>query len=428
MKKNERKQAMEILLDLLENKTPLTHLLAATPDLSPFAKDICFGVCRYYFQLQALANSLLQKKIKSLEVWVVLLMGLYQLHYMRQPDYAAVKETVSLLEKSHTRWAKGLVNAVLRNSSRQFEELTRRLAEKPDYQFNHPDWLLKELQTHWPDDWQTIAKANDQHPPMTLRVNALKTSRKDYLEKLKVLNIEAEAHPYADEAIILSKPCEVSSLPGFREGFVSVQDAAAQLAAHLIDAKPGMRVLDACAAPGGKTCHLLETQPALAACVALDIDSKRLEKVKQNLKRLQLSAEIIAGNGLKPEQWWDGQCFDRILLDAPCTATGVIRRHPDIKLLREPEELIAISEIQQALLERLWPLLAAGGKMVYATCSILPQENTKQIQTFVEKHPDCKVEDRPKDWGHFTGVGWQILPGEANMDGFFYSVLKKDEL
>lgn len=426
MKQNERQQTLKVLTNLIENRSPLSHLLASSPELSPFSREICFGVCRHYFHLEAMANSLLEKKMKSLDVWVVLLMGLYQLHFMKQPDYAVVKETVNLLNHKKTSWAKGLVNAVLRNSTRQYEQLNQRLAKDNGYQFDHPEWLLTEIQNHWPNDWQAIIKANNQHPPMTLRVNRLKISREDYLQQLQQEQIEALIHPYAPEALILKKPCDVKNLPGFKEGLLSVQDTAAQLAAHLIDAKANMQLLDACCAPGGKTCHILETQPDLAKCVALDIDKQRLKKVQDNLSRLHLTAQVLEGNALEPNTWWKGELFDRILLDAPCTATGVIRRNPDIKLLRQPSDLVAIRAIQQQLLEQLWPLLAPGGKMLYATCSILPQENEQQIAQFVKEHQDCSVDSTPKEWGHFTGHGWQILPGEADMDGFFYSVLNKE--
>ncbi|QBR84894.1 16S rRNA (cytosine(967)-C(5))-methyltransferase RsmB [Legionella israelensis] len=426
MKNSARSQAMNILLSLLKNKMPLSHLLTVHPTLPPLGKEICFGVCRYYYQLKSLADSLLQKPPKSLEVWVALLMGLYQLHYMRQPDYAVVKETVSLLESHHAAWAKALVNAVLRNSSRRYEELTRHLQQKEQYRLNHPEWLIEEVKKSWPEHWQMIIKENDAHPPMTLRVNRLKISRDDYLVTLEDKGIKAKPHPLATEAIVLNKPCDVHFLPGFEEGWVSVQDAAAQLAAHLLTLKPGMRILDSCCAPGGKTCHILETEPLLNNCVALDMDGKRLQRVKENLSRLQLSATVLQGDATHPEIWWDGKTFDRILLDAPCTATGVIRRHPDIKILRQPEDVQTIIQVQNQLLRQLWPLLSSGGRMLYATCSILPAENEQQIALFLSEYPDAKCITEKYRWGHFTDHGWQIFPGEQSMDGFFYSLLEKE--
>lgn len=426
MKNTDRLQALRILLSLLKQKTPLSHLLAAHPQLSPLGKDICFGVCRYYYRLEALADSLLQKRPKPLEVWVVLLMGLYQLHYTRQPDYAVVKETVTLLEHQKAGWAKALVNAVLRHSARRYDELTNALKQQEAYRFNHPSWLLELLKKSWPEDWPRLIEANDQHPPMTLRINRLKISREDYLSKLQAQGIGAYPHPVASDGLVLDKASEFTSLPGFQDGWISVQDAAAQLAASLLAPKAGMRVLDACCAPGGKTCHILEIEPSLDSCIALDIDEKRLQKLKDNLQRLQLSATILQGDASCPESWWNGKPFDRILLDAPCTATGVIRRHPDIKLLRQPGDLQAILSLQQALLERLWPLLSPGGRMVYATCSILPAENEQQVARFLSQHANAKCLAENYPWGRFTGHGWQILPGEQGMDGFFYSLLEKE--
>ncbi len=224
---------------------------------------------------------------------------------------------------------------------------------------------------------------------------------------------------------MLQQPCDVTGLPGFDQGFVAVQDGAAQLAVSLLDLKPGLRLLDACCAPGGKTCHILESQPQLNACVALDVDAQRLQRVQDNLKRLQLTAELKQGDALTPAQWWDGQLFDRILLDAPCSATGVIRRHADIKLLRTKEEINAVVQTQFRLLRALWPLLAAGGRLVYATCSIMSAENEQQIASFAAEYVDCVIEKATYPWGRFTGHGYQILPGDHGMDGFFYSVLKK---
>ncbi|MGL5741775.1 MAG: 16S rRNA (cytosine(967)-C(5))-methyltransferase RsmB [Legionella sp.] len=425
MNKNERLHALKILTKLLEEKSSLYQLMPAAAEVSAMTKEICFGFCRHYFRLQAIANHLLQKKPKEMEIWVALLIGLYQLHYMHQPDYAVVKETVALLENVKKPWAKGLVNAVLRTFCRQQNEILAQLSNDPLFMYGQPQWFLEQLQTDCPDDWKTIAQANDAHPPMTLRVNINKNSVADYLQALKQANIAAEAHPIAPEGITLTSPCDVHQLPGFADGSVSVQDGAAQLAASLLDLKPGLRVLDACCAPGGKTCHILETEPHLAACVALDVDPKRLSRVHDNLKRLHLNATLVQGDALTPAQWWDGQPFDRILLDAPCSATGVIRRHSDIKLLRNRQEIVTITKIQHSMLHSLWPLLAKGGILVYATCSVVTAENEQQIAHFVASHSDCKVRNEQWPWGRATGHGQQILPGEHGMDGFFYTVLFK---
>ncbi|WP_133128993.1 16S rRNA (cytosine(967)-C(5))-methyltransferase RsmB [Legionella nagasakiensis] len=425
MKNNERLQALRILAQLLRNHTPLSHAMQSTA-LTPLCKDICFGVCRYYFQLQAIANHLLSKRPKDIEVWGCLLIGLYQLHHQHTPDYAVVKETVSLLDKIKKSWAKSLVNAVLRTYCRRQEELLAKLENDPDFCFNHPPWLIKRLQTAWPDDWQKILTANDIHPPMSLRVNRKQISLVNYLSKLQSAGIKAKSHAYATHGIQLMTPCDVKRLPGFAEGEVSVQDEAAQLAVSLLDLKPGLRLLDACCAPGGKTCHILESQPQLAACMALDIDNHRLQRVRENLKRLKLHATLVEADALNVNSWWDGKPFDRILLDAPCSATGVIRRHPDIKLLRTAKEIDVVIKLQQNLLHALWPLLAPDGIMIYATCSIMPEENELQIAKFIEAQRDCRfLIEKKTIWGRETGHGWQILPGENNMDGFFYSALGK---
>ncbi|KTC89467.1 16S rRNA (cytosine(967)-C(5))-methyltransferase RsmB [Fluoribacter dumoffii] len=426
MNKNERLHALKILTCLLTEKSSLSQLMTPTAEVSPMTKEICFGVCRHYFRLQAIAGYLVQKKPKEIEVWVALLIGIYQLHYMQQPDYAVVQETVALLGKIKKTWAKGLVNAVLRNFCRQHEEILQRLNQDPQFVYGQPQWLLNRLQKNWPRDWQAIAHANDERPPMVLRVNIQKNSLAEYLNILKAQGIAAEAHPVAPEGIILATPCDVHQLPGFAEGWVSVQDGAAQLAASLLSLKPGLRLLDACCAPGGKTCHILEQEPNLATCIALDVDERRLQRVQDNLNRLGLHATLKQGDALTPSVWWDGQPFDRILLDAPCSATGVIRRHSDIKLLRNDEEIDKIIHIQQEMLECLWALLAKGGLLVYATCSVMSEENEQQIAHFVANHPDCTIIKEPWAWGRATEHGQQILPGEQSMDGFFYAVLLKD--
>jgi 16S rRNA (cytosine967-C5)-methyltransferase len=425
MNKNERLHALKILTALLVDKQSLSQLMPPSAETSPMTKEICFGFCRHYFRLELIADCLVKKRPKEIEIWVALLIGLYQLHYMNQPDYAVVKETVAVLEKIKKSWAKGLVNAVLRNFCRQKEEIIAQIAQDPAFIYGHPQWLLKRLQNDWPNDWQAITQANDAHPPLTLRVNRQKTSVKDYLHRLQQAGIKAQAHPIAADGITLDSACNVTQLPGFNDGDISVQDGAAQLAVSLLALKPGLRVLDACCAPGGKTCHILETEPNLNACIALDVDAKRLIRVQENLSRLGLNASLKQGDAAAPDAWWDKQLFDRILLDAPCSATGVIRRHSDIKLLRTQEEIVTISKIQHTILNALWPLLAKGGLMVYATCSIMAIENEQQIAHFIAEHPDCKVQHSDWSWGRATAHGQQILPGEHGMDGFFYAVLLK---
>ena len=426
MKKNERLQALRILTSVLQENTPLSHLMPTAAQLSPLSKEICFGVCRHYFRLAALADHLLNKRPKAIEVWTSLLIGLYQLHYLRIPDYAVVKETVALLEQIKKPWAKGLVNAVLRTYCREQNALVTALQNNRAFLYGHPEWFIERLQAAWPTNWQAILQANDTHPPMSLRVNNIRSSAQAYLTRLQEANIDAQPLQHSACGMVLTTPSDVHDLPGFTNGDISVQDEAAQLAVSLLALKPGLRVLDACAAPGGKTCHILETETALSACVALDVDSKRLSRVQENLSRLNLQATLLKGDGVQPRTWWDGILFDRILLDAPCSATGVIRRHPDIKILRTPADIAAVTQLQHNLLQALWPLLAPNGIMVYATCSIMPEENEQQIANFITSQSDCKFMEQTQSWGHATGHGWQILPGENNMDGFFYSVFMKN--
>ena len=426
MKKNERLQALTILTKVLVEKSPLSHALKGNDQLTPLTKELCFGVCRHYFRLQALAESLVAKRPKSVEVWLILLLGLYQLQFMQKPAYAVVKETVALLEGLKKSWAKGLVNAVLRNFCREKESLLARVQEKDNFLYGHPSWFIQRLKSDWPEDWQAILAANDCHPPMSLRVNQQKLSRADYLTRLADLAINASPHEDAPQGFTLERPCDVGELPGFAAGEVSVQDESAQYAPSLLALAPGLSVLDACCAPGGKLCHILESQPDLALCVGLELDAKRLTRVKENLTRLDLTATLIRGDALTPENWWDGQLFDRILLDAPCSATGVIRRHPDIKLIRSEEDISQVVDLQKALLQRLWPLLAPQGLLVYATCSIFKHENEQQIANFLKTEKDSRCITVPHPgWGRATGYGWQIFPAAAKGDGFFYSVLQK---
>lgn len=406
---NDRAIALDALRLIAQKKVTISSY---PHPLTSYARELVFGVCRYYFYLEKLAETMVKKKPKELEIWLILLLGLYQLHFLKQAEYAVVKETVNL---SKAAWAKGFINAVLRHYCRTHPTLPP--------QENHPSWFVKHLKKAWPKDWTAILRENDLHPPMTLRVNTIKISVEAYLELLIQSGIQAKRLPYTPEALMLETPCEVNLLPGFNEGLCAVQDGAAQLAAHLLDLKPGDRVLDACAAPGGKTCHILEKEPDLSSCIALDIDEKRLNKVRENLKRLGHQATLCLGNATHPDTWWDGQLFDKILLDAPCSATGVIRRHPDIKLIREENEISLAATLQTTLLNTLWPMLAPGGRLVYATCSIMPEENDLQIKQFLKTHQDCLPLEIEATWGHLTPHGRQILPGESHMDGFFYSVL-----
>ena len=425
--RNDRLQALRVLLDVLQKKIPLDAALQSAGELSSLSKAICYGVCRHYVRLQMLVDYLIKKRPSDFDLWLVLLTGMYQLQFLNKPEYASVKETVDLLHSIKKSWAKGLVNAVLRRFCRERADILARLQVQDEFVFGHPPWLVSTLERQWPTQWREILIANDAHPPMSLRVNARHGTRDAYLERLSLAGIGAKAQDHSPAGITLDTACDVSELPGFADGDVSVQDQAAQLAVSLLALKPGLRVLDACAAPGGKTCHILESEPLLADCVAVDIDERRLQRVRDNLARCGLEATLRLGDALSPDTWWDGQLFERILLDAPCSATGVIRRHPDIKLLRTSEDIRAVAAIQAELLTTMWPLLAPGGILVYATCSVIREENEHQIARFLDQNPDCRCVTGDQPWGLDTGFGWQLFPGQTDCDGFFYSVLHRNE-
>lgn len=422
MTNNALKDALKILLKLINEK--ISYQFSFNEKTLPLTKEICFGVCRNYFQLENIALLFLNKKPKDNFIWVSLLIGIYQLRHLNTPDYAAVQETVNLLNHPNKKWAKGLVNAVLRKYCLKKDSLDTSLQEIDTFKYNHPTWLINKIQKSWPNAWERILAANNTHPSMSLRVNNALITTSDFVTILKKSNIECTTSDTIPSGIILHKACKVTELPGFNTGLVSVQDLGAQLAMQLLDLKPNLRVLDACAAPGGKTCHILETESNID-CTALDIENSRLDKLQENLKRLKLSATVKQGDCLTPKSWWDGKLFDRILLDAPCSATGVIRRHPDIKLLRTESDIAKITQVQQKLLQTLWKMLAPQGILVYSTCSILSEENQHQIKDFIQQHTDCQCIDIAKNLGHKNPYGLQILPGENNMDGFFYSVLRK---
>lgn len=431
--------AVQVLNQVLQTGQTLPTVLAEVSSKLPQAsqralvQEICYGVLRWLPRLDFILDALLQKPIKAkdMELRPLLLVGLYQLIYMRVPDHAAVSESVAVTKKLGKPWARGLVNAVLRNYQRRAEELNKLADDNPSAHFAHPPWWLQRLQTDWPTHWQAIVTANNQPPPMTLRVNAHQTSRDAYLQQLRQADLQAEPTPHTTEGITLTEAVPVEALPNFQTGAVSVQDGAAQLAAPLLNAQAGERILDACAAPGGKTAHILESQPKLAMLTAIDKAPHRLTPLRENLQRLRLEnnthIQLITADASDPEAWWDGVQFDRILLDAPCSASGIIRRHPDIKVLRRPSDIDSLAKTQRDLLCALWPLLKSGGMMLYATCSVLPQENTQLIMSFLAAQPDAKLQAMNPAWGHDTEAGQQILPGEDGMDGFYYACLIKSQ-
>ena len=429
---NPRLAAAKALAAVLNGKASLNSSLPVQLDKVEdrdrgFTQDLAFGTARWQPRLSALAAKLLQKPFKAADadVEALLLVGLYQLLYSRVPAHAAIGETVGCADKLKKPWAKALLNAVLRRAQRESEALLAELEHDPVVRTAHPRWLQKSLKAFWPQQWEAICAANNAHPPMILRVNRRHNSRDAYLTLLADAGINASACVYSQDGIVLETAGDVRSLPGFAEGWISVQDEAAQLAADLLDLAPGQRVLDACCAPGGKTCHIMEVQPNLAGVVAVDLEAKRLVRVRENLARLGLEAELIAADGRDTATWWDGKPFQRILLDAPCSATGVIRRHPDIKLTRQPDDIAALAVLQGELLDALWPTLEVGGILLYATCSTLPTENTEVIQAFLARTSGARELDIATAAGIKQPHGRQLLAQEGGHDGFYYAKLIK---
>ncbi len=427
--RSERLQACAILVPILRGEGSLSQAFGAAwqaPEgLSPaLIQELSYGVCRWYHRLHFFAQALLDKPLraKDTDVYCLILLGLYQLFYLRIPAHAAIHETVEDSAALGKSWAKNLVNAVLREAQRQHDELLQRAERDYTAWYSHPDWLLTHIKRDWPAHYRAILEANNARAPMTLRVNLQRTTRSDYLQLLHEHAIEARESTLARTAILLDSPREVRALPGFSEGLVSVQDEASQLVAQILPLAPRLRVLDACAAPGGKTCALLETEESLQV-LALDREERRLPRMRENLARLGLHAELRRGD--ITAEAFAPRSFDRILLDVPCSATGVIRRHPDIKVLRTEAEVAALCETQRALLHAAWPLLAPGGLLLYSTCSVLTAENAGQVQAFLEHESTAQLENLPLAGTVPVAAGIQLFPTPEGHDGFYYALLRK---
>lgn len=394
-----------------------------------FARHLSYGVLRWLGSLEWLAAKLLKRPLKKRDrdIQRLILIGLFQLWKEDSAEHAAVNETAECARLAGKPWAVGVINAVLRRFQREKVEWLGELQEQPE-RHAHPAWLMDALKSDWPTDWQAIVEANNHQAGLWLRVNRTRSDVQEVSCQISEAGFEVRRHDHAPDAIEVSPAASVEQLPGFSEGLWSVQDPAAQMAAAWLDAQPGQRVLDACAAPGGKTCHILEHTPE-ARVLALDRSESRLDRLRRNANRLGLDdpdhLNVVAADALHPEGWWDGVPFDRILLDAPCTATGVIRRHPEIKWLRDPMQVKESVRLQYRLLSGLWPLLKAGGILVYSTCSVLSDENSKQISRFIENHGDAQPAPPEVDYGRVSGCGRQIFPGESDMDGFFYARIRK---
>ncbi len=421
---NARAQAARFLAPVLRGQGSLGH----PTDLGDAAlvAELCYGTLRFAPRLTELLKVLLSKPLraKDADIEALLLVGLYQLEQTRIPDHAAVDECVTAARQLGKSWAAGMVNAVLRNRLRRAAELERQLENNAVFRWAHPSWMIDALFRQWPIQAEAILGANNQRPPMTLRVNLLKQTRDQYLQRLQEAGIVARLGKLSAAAITLEQPCAVSALPGFEEGCVSVQDEAAQLCAELLSPAPGQRVLDACAAPGGKSCHLKEFTPG-SILVACDIDSERLQRVAQNLLRLGLEAELECCDCGDAEAVAELAPFDQILLDAPCSGTGVIRRHPDIKLVRRPGDISQFVAQQERLLDALWPRLKPHGLLLYVTCSIMPEENAELIDRYLARCGSAQALPIAAKWGVEAGVGRQLLPAIDGTDGFYFALLRK---
>lgn len=379
------------------------------------------GSLRWHHRFEWQISKLLDRPLKrrDSELAALLRIGLTQLEALRIPDHAAVSATVDATANLGLARARGLVNAVLRRYLRERDDLAEQREKVEVARFSHPKWLIAALKRDWPDDFKSILEANNVLPPLWLRVNRTRIERAAYLKLLESTGIEASVHSQCEDAVLIAEPRPVRELPGFTEGLFSVQDAAAQRVVELMQLEPGLRVLDACAAPGGKTAHMLERCPGLRELISVDHDRGRLDQVRDNLGRLGLEARLVLGDATEPGGWFQGALFDRVLIDAPCSATGVIRRHPDIKVLRRAADLAVLTAKQGQILDALWPLLEPGGLMVYVTCSTLRAENLEVIEAFVDRHADASL----APFG--SARHYQLLPGETNMDGFYYACLSK---
>ena len=397
----------------------LSEVISTPPELTAQQRgalqDLSYGTLRFYGQLSRVLDSLLNNPIQDIQIRYLLLVALYQLQYSKAAQHAIVDFAVNAVRKRNPA-ASGLANAILRNFLRKKDALLADATRTEEGYYSYPQWWINEVKAQYAEDAESVLLAGNQHPPMTLRINCKRTTAAAYQLLLAQNGIQASL--IEPDAILLEHPVAVDKLPGFRDGLVSVQDAGAQYAAHFLGVQDGMRVLDACAAPGGKSTHLLES--ARIKLFALDKDSLRLEQVRENMQRLQLSATLLVGDAAQPADWWDGQPFQRILADVPCSATGVVRRHPDIKWLRRASDIEGFAQQQQQILNALWPLLDNGGKLLYATCSIFRRENEQVIEEFMSRHLNVtKLTLAASD----MRLG-QILPNNQH-DGFFYALLQK---
>lgn len=388
--------------------------------------EITSGVVRWFWLLEHYLNILLDKPLrqKHRDILCLLYVGLYQLEFMNTPIYASVSETVNAASEMGRPWARGLTNAIMRKFLRIRDQLD--IDELPDAcRFSHPAWMVDLIKREWPQTWQGILEANNRRPTMTIRVNINKSNVAEYLARLEDLGVAAALDSASPSALQLKERTSVDKLPGFSEGIVSVQSSASQLAAASMDLASGQRVLDACSAPGGKLLHMLEIEPDLDEVVAIDIDETRTREIVDNLNRAGLSATVKLADSSRPDDWWDGKPFDRILVDAPCSAFGVISKHPDIKHHRKPDDICQVTDRQGELLNALLPLLNSNGKLLYSTCSILARENDGQIENILRNHRGFSCDSLSSTLGQSTRFGRQRLQGSDGGDGFYYARLSR---
>lgn len=429
---NVRLAAIRVLESILLNKGSLSTQLArkqadVKPEHIPQLKEVCFGVSRQYPKLNSFALHMLDKPFqeKDFDVYAAILIGLYQIDFMDTPEHAAVNEAVESAKLIGKPWAGKLVNAILRRYLREADDIKAILKEMPSVDHAHPKWILKRFKKHWPEEFDQIIQANNARPPMCLRVNLSRVSRETQMAALSQAGIENKEGAFSESAIYLNQATSVQSLPGFFDGLMSVQDEAAQLSANILSPEEGDKVLDACAAPGGKTGHLLES--AEIELTAVELEPWRLAKIEENLERLSFNAALICADSGDLDSWWDKEPFDKILLDVPCSATGVIRRNPDIKINRKPADILELVEIQKTLLNNIWLTLKPGGKLLYATCSVMPEENEQQMARFLEETEDAQEIPLNVSWGKQVSHGIQLLPNATSHDGFYYCLIEKNQ-
>lgn len=493
---NPRAIAANVIFCTIQKKSSLTHYLQALKikdfknkkDFS-FCKALCFGFFRNFFELEAITNQLLQKPIpnKNYIIKIIIMIGIYQMQHMRIPKHAAIFETVNAVKCFQLKWAANLVNAVLRNFDKNKTNILNKINSLETVKFQHPSWFIKTIKKYYPEHWQEILNYNNMPPPQTIRINLKKISKNKYIELLNKEQISFLDSKLNNTGLIIEPAVDVSKLPKFEEGFCSIQDLSAQFAATLLELKPNDIVLDACCAPGGKTCHILELAPNIQALFAVDISEKKLKLVKQNLIRLQLTdpkdnliihteksnlklqsstlqkintsktikennptnkkilknananankhslkqnehyplLKLIASDAKHINALSNNTLFDKILLDAPCSATGIIRRGPDIKTHRTLEDIKKLGSLQYELLETLWKSLKSGGILLYSTCSIMPQENYLVVKKFITNNADAVIKKLKIPCSHNMPCGQQILPSSFNTDGFYYAKLQK---